>query len=125
MGGGRGGGYHSKADEQFLSNLQKLERRFGTKSDGRFGKNAPRGSVRRIASPDPEGTAREFFQIASKGAQSIERKGQGFFKAKFADESIVVLRISSKSDGSPAINFRPSSGASRTLKSHKIHFIKE
>jgi len=125
MGGGRGGGYSADAEAQVLQNLTSLNSQFGAPSAGKYGRPAPRGQARRITSSDPDATAKEFFRVASQGAQTRENPKPGLYKAKFADGTIVVYRTTSSSDGSPAVNFRPSKNIASRLKPHKIHFVQE
>jgi hypothetical protein len=124
MGGGRGGGYSDSSSEQVASNFRSLETRFGPPSSGRYGTPGSSKSVRRISSTDPDATAKEFFDIASRGGKVTEIK-PGVYRAKFKNGTYITYRKSSKSDGSPAITINPGEKSQHSIRPHKIHFVED
>lgn len=124
MGGGRGGGYSDSSNEQLGSNFRSLETRFGPHSAGRYGTPGSSSNVRRISSKDPQATAKEFFDIASRGGKTTEIK-PGVFRTTFRNGAYITYRPTSKSDGSPAITINPGERSHHSIRPHKIHFVED
>lgn len=124
MGGGRGGGYSDSSNEQLDSNFRALENRFGSHSSGRYGTPGASGNVRHISSKDPQATAKEFFDIASRGGKTTEIK-PGVFRTTFKNGTYITYRKTSKSDGSPAITIKPGEQSQHSIRPHKIHFVED
>ena len=74
---------------------------------------------------DPLGTAKEFFNLATKNSvlKTNLPNGNGI-KAEMKDNTIITIRpVSSSPDRSPAINI--SNKIPGRIKDQKIHFIKD
>lgn len=110
--------YHSLSD-----NLDKLTSNYAY-SNGYFGdKGQGREFTRNISSSNPVKTAKEFYDIASKGGiETLYSKGK---YTKLSDGTIMSYREISTSDGTSVveINIRQSSN-SAGVKFQKIHFMK-
>lgn len=95
--------------------------------NGYFGeKGQGRNFTRNIISDNPQETAKDFFDKAAYGGIAKDM-GNGKGKlAKMKDGTIVSMRETSSSDGSPAveINIKESSNHG-DLKAQKIHFVME
>jgi len=107
-------------------NLPKLTKKYPLSKDGYF---APRGDggnhVRVMKCKDPLGTAKEFFNLATKNSvlKINIPNGKGI-KAKMKDGAFLTIRpVSSSPDRSPAINI--SNKNHGRIKDQKIHFIKD
>jgi len=106
-------------------NLPKLTKKYPLKN-GYF---APRGSgnnhVRIMKCKDPLGTAKDFYNLATKNSvlKINIPNGKGI-KAKMKDGAFITIRpVSSSPDRSPAINI--SNKIPGRIKDQKIHFIKD
>lgn len=104
------------------SNVAKLSQMHPTTKGGRFGK-AGRGSARLIESDDPMRSAWEFALAASNNPMSTSTiAGKGIIWT-MRDESRVVLRFFSSSDGSPVVELFASRSAG--IPTQKIHFVRK
>lgn len=110
--------YHSISDN--ISNLKSNYKY----SNGYFGdKGQGREFTRNISSNTPLKTAKEFYEIASKGgAETTYGKGR---YTRLSDGTIISYREISTSDGTSVveINIRQSSN-SVGVRYQKIHFVK-
>lgn len=110
--------YHSISD-----NINNLKSNYKY-SNGYFGeKGQGRDFTRNISCSDPIKTAKEFYDIASKGgAETTYDKGR---YAKLFDGTIISYREISTSDGTSVveINIRQSFN-NAGVKFQKIHFVK-
>lgn len=110
-----GADHHHSLDE----NLESIKRLFPLR-DGYFGTKSKK-RVRHIRAVNPEKKAMAFFKMLAYGGVG-DILGPGKYRARMAGGDIVVLRIHSHSDGSPAIDLTIVSCSS--IKNQKIHFIK-
>jgi hypothetical protein len=121
MGGGSSSSIRSNS---LRGNLTRVEKEFGGIKNGYFGSPGSTSRVRTISTDQPRKSAVQFFKLASQGAR-ISHSRDGFVTvAHFPDGSAVSLRPSSQSDGSPAIQIKPSK-SSGAIKAQKIHFVKD
>ena len=127
MGGGRGGGYGSHASAGRLRDaLDRLTRRFPTATSGYFGQPSPTGDARIVVSTNPTDSSRTFFNLASSGADRVTvSPGGGTAIAQYGKDSFVTWRITSHSDGSPAVDFNLSIQHLGIRPVQRIHFMME
>jgi hypothetical protein len=96
-------------------------------SNGRFGESSPHGglSTRNIASSDNLATAIDFYdRIAFGGKEEIVDDNLSI--TRMADGTIITMRKSSHSDGTPVVDINiERSSHTGGIKKQKIHFIKE
>ena len=116
--------YANQASRSFGDNKNELERKF-PKTDGLFGTkgNSSKDSVRHINCKNPQKAAEEFYRAASKGGTETHIDGGKGMKSVMKDYVIVIHRVTSSSDGSPAIDINPKQ--SGVVKAQKIHFVKK
>lgn len=95
--------------------------------NGRFGVNSPHtgNKTRNIFSEDNIATARDFYDKISFGG-IIKTYEKNIIVTYMADGSIISLRLTSHSDGTPVVDINIT-GSSHTggIKKQKIHFLKE
>ena len=121
MGGGSGNGTRSTS---LRENLKRVQDKFGAIKNGYFGSAGSTSRVRTISTDQPRNSAIQFFKLASQGAKISHSREGSVTVARFLDGSAVSLRPSSRSDGSPAIQIKPSTSTG-AVKAQKIHFVKE
>jgi hypothetical protein len=125
MGGGSGGKYGvSTGHEQLDANISKLSSVFPSNRFGRFGEKGSSTKVRRIASDNPSSTAKEFFQVLSKGGQVQKSASRNVTKVNFKNGFFVIHRQTSKSGG-PVVEIRIPNPKGGKAVVQKIHFITE
>ena len=128
MGKGSGSGFHGTPGgngfHTFSDNLADLTGKYPLSTGGYFGEPSERknSSARIIQSESPLDTAWDFFQRASAGAERTTTDGPGKYRAHLKDETIIMIREVSSSDGSPAVDIRIVSP--HFVKTQKIHFTK-
>jgi hypothetical protein len=96
--------------------------------DGRFGVNSPSTGerTRNIASADPLATAYDFYNKIAFGGKEIVMKNGSLRITHMSDGTIITMRTSSYSDGTPAVQINiTNSTHSGGVKEQKIHFILE
>lgn len=106
-------------------NLPELKKHFKTTPEGYFGTEGSSTNVRRIASDDPLATAKKFFKIATKGAVETRHPKEGMTLCKMKDGSTVSIRVTSSSDGTPAVDIKIDKSVEGQIKTQKIHFVKK
>lgn len=96
--------------------------------NGRFGENSPStgNKTRNIASADPLGTAKDFYdRIAYGGVEKIYANGDRKI-TQMADGTIITWRRVSTSDGGPVVEINISSSShTGGIKKQKIHFVED
>lgn len=95
-------------------------------NNGRFGVSSPStgNQTRNIASENPQSTAKDFYdKIALGGIEKSYNDGKMKI-TKMADGTVVTMRKTSTSDGSPVVEINIK-GSSHTggIKNQKIHFV--
>lgn len=113
--------YHSLSD-----NAQSLKDAYGIR-EGYFGTRSNNGNsrVRNIESDDPLDEAQRFYEKASYGGIE-EQIEEGKWMASMKDGTILTIRITSSSDGSPAVDINIKKSVEETgIKGQKIHFVKK
>ena len=100
-------------------------------TNGLFGQlgNSNTSNIRHITSIDPQQTAKDFYdKIALGGKQKGLYYKDGSLKGyqtKMCDGTIINYRLSSSSDGTPAVDIDiQSSNNHGDIKTQKIHFVK-
>ncbi len=121
MGGGSGKGDRSGSIRE---NLSPVARAFGGIRNGYFGSPGSTSRVREISSDNPNQASVQFFKLASQGAKINPSRDGSVTVARFPDGSAVSLRPTSRFDGSPAIQIKPTK-SSGVVKAQKIHFVEE
>ena len=109
------------APRTFDQNVPYLKEIANLSSKGYFGKKGSSVRVRRIESEDPVSMFSEFFATATLGAIDSKIDGKAVVR-KMLCGTIVTGRITSSSDGSPAIDLNIVN--SKYAKSQKLHFVK-
>ena len=123
MGQPSGGGYVS-----IRRNAESTSAKFGyDKSTGYFGDKHPgsKPKIREIVSSSPVKDARELFRQITEGGEKAAIPKLNGQAMRLPDGALVVLRITTSSPGSPAveINVRRTVRGSK-VKDQKIHFRK-
>ena len=94
--------------------------------DGYFGKKGDSSSsqVRNIASNDPLGMAKSFYDLAAYGGYE-EELGSGKWKTTMEDGTVFTMReVSGSSDNSPAVDINVLRSTNNGgVKKQKIHFV--
>lgn len=103
----------------FKANLQGLQAEFPRFPGGLSWKSSKGKKIATIASDDPVATATRFSGLASSGYVSEAKLPNGYVR-KLADNSTVTLRLTSSSDGSPAVDLN----IAREGHIRKIHFTR-
>lgn len=97
--------------------------------NGRFGVNSKStgNQTRNIFAGDPLSTAKDFYDKLALGGieKSIHKNGVEIHFTKMADGTIVTMRKTSTSDGTPVVEINIS-GSNHTggIQKQKIHFVK-
>ena len=97
-------------------------------SNGRFGVNSQStgNRTRNIASSDPLSTAHDFYNKIAYGGTETIISGGALRITRMADGTVISMRTTSHSDGSPAVQISISNSThSGGVKEQKIHFVKE
>ncbi|MBQ6341021.1 MAG: hypothetical protein IJI36_17940 [Kiritimatiellae bacterium] len=108
-------------------NLPSLTAVFKATPEGYFGiKGKGKTSTRRIANENPLATAHKFFKLATDGGKKDEKVSSGDERLSYVmkDGSRITMRLTSSSDGSPAVDIVVSKTANGFVKNQKIHFVK-
>lgn len=96
--------------------------------NGRFGVSSPSTGhkTRNIGSDDPLSTAKDFYDRIAFGGIEKTYKNGALNITHMADGTIISMRSTSNSDGTPVVEINIS-GSTHTggVKEQKIHFIKE
>lgn len=117
------GTYGSSPNHNFADNLPSLTKLFPLSTGGYFGvKGGGKTSVRRIESTTPIATAKEFFRRATNGGESIRYRPNGAIVVKLKDGTQITYRMTSSSDGSPAVDINITCPG--RVKRQKIHFVR-
>ena len=115
--------YYRSVGQNILPTASKYPYR-----NGRFGVNSPStgNKTRNIASADPLGTAKDFYdRIAYGGVEKIYANGDRRI-TQMADGTIITWRRISSSDGSPVVEINISrSSHTGGLKKQKLHFVED
>ncbi len=96
--------------------------------EGYFGSPSPNGnsSIRNISSSDNLKTATDFYDKIALGGTEIVKDGGNVKITTMADGTIITMRTSSHSDGTPAVDINIKySQRHASVKKQKIHFIME
>ena len=109
------------APRTFDQNVPDLKKIVNLSEKGYFGKKGSSARIRRVESDDPVALFSEFFATATLGAIDSKIDGKAVVR-KMKCGTIVTGRITSSSDGSPAIDLNIVN--SKYAKSQKLHFIK-
>lgn len=99
-------------------------------NEGRFGyKSASTGNItRNISSENPLETSRDFYDKIALGGKekTVYRNGMKIKITTMADGSIISMRETSTSDGTPVVEIHiKNSSHAAGIKEQKIHFVKE
>lgn len=124
--GGFGGGGKSKPDVQrrprtIDDNVKEMNHIYPHTSNGYFGEKGK--NVRVIKTSTPEITSSDFYHRISKGGRTEPLKNGHGTRTLFQDGTVVVHRMITSTKGSPAVDIKVIKP--RSIKSQKIHFIKE
>ena len=115
--------YYRSVGQNILPTASKYPYR-----NGRFGVNSPStgNKTRNIASADPLGTAKDFYdRIAYGGVENIYANGDRRI-TQMADGTIITWRRVSTSDGGPVVEINISSSShTGGIKKQKIHFVED
>lgn len=115
--------YYRSVGQNILPTASKYPYR-----NGRFGVNSPStgNKTRNIASADPLGTAKDFYdRIAYGGVEKIYANGDRRI-TQMADGTIITWRRVSTSDGGPVVEINISSSShTGGIKKQKIHFVED
>lgn len=109
----------------FAENADNLKMTYAF-SQGYFGNkgDSKSNSIRHIESDDPLSSAQSFYDMAAYGGME-ESLGPGKWKATMEDGTVITMRETSTSDGSPVVDINIEKGSdSKNIKSQKIHFTK-
>lgn len=96
--------------------------------NGRFGVSSPStgNKTRNIASPDPVGTAKDFYDRIALGGIEQSFNGGKLKVTRMADGTHVSWRLISHSDGTPVVEINiDHSTHTGGIKDQKIHFVEE
>lgn len=134
MGAGRYGGMGntagSSADDSnsFKStsrsiddNVKMMKKEYPITKGGYFGRKGK--NVRVIDTDTPEKTSTDFFSKIGDGGHIDKLSNGKGYRIIFEDGTIVTHRISTKTEGSPAVDINIVN--SKLIKTQKIHFVKE
>lgn len=127
--GGFSGTHGTDSDiHNFADNLPKLTKKYPLSPAGYFGKPG-KGDARLIESESPLKTAKDFYSMATNGAEArkplLDKNKKPLPGSEIAimkDKSRIQIRPVSHSDGSPAVDI--CIVHSGMVKKQKIHFIK-
>ena len=115
--------YYRSVGQNILPTASKYPYR-----NGRFGVNSPStgNKTRNIASADPLGTAKDFYdRIVYGGVEKIYANGDRRI-TQMADGTIITWRRVSTSDGGPVVEINISSSShTGGIKKQKIHFVED
>lgn len=123
------GGYNggTAAQHGITDNLETLKDAYQYR-EGYFGKASSEKNtkVRKYQSEDPDSTAREFYEKASKGGEESPLDNSRGVQSKMKDGTVVTYRPNTK-DGTPAvtINAKESDNRGELKPYQKIHFEHE
>ena len=109
-----------EAAKQFASNISVVTEKYSLNENGYFGDKGK--NCRVIKCSDPVTVSAEFYEIISRGGKEIALPNGKGVQTVFADNTRIVYRIYTSTEGSPAIEIRVIGG---TVKQQKIHFIIE
>ena len=115
--------YYRSVGQNILPTASKYPYR-----NGRFGENSPStgNKTRNIASADPLGTAKDFYDRIAYGGKETIYDGGDRRITQMADGTIISWRKISSSDGSPVVEINISrSSHTGGLKKQKIHFVED
>lgn len=94
-------------------------------NDGYFGTRGSTSNVRRIESQNPASTAKDFYEEATWGGVETPLSNGRGVKSEMSDGTIVTMRVTSSSDGSPAVDINISKSSENAgIKQQKIHFVR-
>lgn len=116
---GSGLAHYEVPDHSFSDNLPGLQAEFPQFPNDMSWKSSKGKRIAAIASDDPVATATRFAGLASTGYTSEARLPNGYVR-RLADGSSVTLRLTSSSDGSPAVDLN----IVREGHIRKIHFTR-
>ena len=81
--------------------------------------------MRRIESQDPASAAKDFYEEATWGGVETPLSNGRGVKSEMSDGTIVTMRVTSSSDGSPAVDINISKSSENAgIKQQKIHFVR-
>lgn len=103
----------------FSDNLSGLQAEFPQFPDGMSWRSSKGKRIATIASDDPVGLATRFAGLASTGYASEAKLPNGYVR-QLSDGSSITLRLTSSSDGSPAVDLN----IFREGHIRKIHFTR-
>lgn len=128
MGKGRGkfdlSGYDGEPTRSLSDNLSALLKQFPLSPSGYFGVKGASNPVRRIRSAHPEQTAYHFFKLIANGAGEKRDIPTGIV-VTLKDGTRITYRVTSSSDGSPAVDIKILVPVGIIKHKQKIHFEKE
>lgn len=116
--------YDGEPTRSLSDNLSALLKQFPLSPSGYFGKRGSSNPIRRIRSANPEQTAYHFFKVIANGAGEKRDIPTGIVVA-LKDGTRITYRVTSSSDGSPAVDIKILASIGNIKRKQKIHFEKE
>ena len=111
---------------QIDNNIHYAAREYGLSPGGYFGEKGKKGSaswIRQISARNPEAEAGRFYDLLTiGGTEKPMPNGHGFITT-MPDGSLVSIRITTSSVGSPAVELKLTGGQNGVKQRQKIHFV--